>query len=62
MHGVAEHSRYLCIAVDDFGLHAGVCKAALQLAEIGRTQAISCMVGAPAWHSGRHNSRDWTAG
>lgn len=49
MHGVAEHSRYLCIAVDDFGLHAGVCKAALQLAEIGRTQAISCMVGAPAW-------------
>ena len=48
-HDVAEHSRSLCIAVDDFGLHAGVCEAALQLALHGRTQAISCMVGAPAW-------------
>lgn len=48
-HEVAEHSRSLCIAVDDFGLHAGVCEAALQLALLGRTQAISCMVSAPAW-------------
>ena len=48
-HKVVEHSRSLCIAVDDFGLHAGVCEAALQLAMHGRAQAIGCMVGAPAW-------------
>ncbi|RID98764.1 ChbG/HpnK family deacetylase [Simplicispira hankyongi] len=48
-HEAVEHSRSLCIAVDDFGLHAGVCEAALLLAWQGRTQAIGCMVGAPAW-------------
>lgn len=48
-HEPAKHSRSLCIAVDDFGLHAGVCEAALLLAWLGRAQAIGCMVGAPAW-------------
>lgn len=48
-HEPAEHSRSLCIAVDDFGLHAGVCLAALMLSRVGRAQAIGCMVGAPAW-------------
>lgn len=48
-HGHAEHSRSLCIAVDDFGLHPGVCVAALLLSRLGRAQAIGCMVGAPAW-------------
>ncbi|MCO5102602.1 MAG: ChbG/HpnK family deacetylase [Burkholderiaceae bacterium] len=35
--------------MDDFGMHAGVCEAALLLAWQGRAQAIGCMVGAPAW-------------
>lgn len=48
-HEPAEHSRSLCIAVDDFGLHPGVCVAALLLSRLGRAQAIGCMVGAPAW-------------
>ena len=48
-HEPAKHSRSLCIAVDDFGIHAGVCEAALLLARRGRAQAIGCMVGAPAW-------------
>ncbi len=48
-HVGREHSRSLCIAVDDFGLHAGVCQAALALARQERVHAIGCMVGAPAW-------------
>ena len=47
--GVA-HS--LCICVDDFGLHAGINGAALQLLESGRVHAIGGMVGAPAWGDG----------
>lgn len=43
-----------CIAVcaDDFGLHEGINRAALQLAAAGRVQAIACMVGAAAWPAG----------
>jgi chitin disaccharide deacetylase len=50
-HTAAEHSRRraICIAVDDFGLHSGINRAALQLAEMGRVHAIGCMVGAAAW-------------
>jgi predicted glycoside hydrolase/deacetylase ChbG (UPF0249 family) len=53
-HGGAKHSgsRRLCIVVDDFGLHAGIGQAALQLVAMQRVHAIGCMVGAPAW-------RDW---
>lgn len=42
----------LIVCVDDFGLHAGVNAAALSLADRGRVCAVSCMVGAPAWHEG----------
>lgn len=49
LHGSAEHSRRLCIAVDDFGLDSDICAAAISLSLQGRAQAISCMVGAPAW-------------
>ena len=50
-HGAAEHSRRraVCIAVDDFGLHAGINQAALRLAAMGHVQAIGCMVGGNAW-------------
>lgn len=44
--------RTICIAADDFGLHAGINAAVLQLAAMGRIQAIGCMVGAPAWATG----------
>lgn len=55
-HGAAEHSdqRAICIAVDDFGLHAGINQAALRLVEIGRTQAIGCMVGGRSWTTWNH--------
>jgi chitin disaccharide deacetylase len=54
-HEAAEHSRTrtLCVGVDDFGLHQGVNHAALHLAEIGRANAIGCMVGGPAWQVGQ---------
>lgn len=44
--------RSLCICIDDFGLHAGVNEAALNLRREGRVHALSCMVGAPAWAEG----------
>ena len=37
------------MVVDDYGLHAGVCQAALALVAKQRVQGIGCMVGAPAW-------------
>lgn len=53
-HAAAEHSgwRRLCICVDDFGLHGGINRAALALAEAGRVHAVSAMVGGPAWAEG----------
>jgi chitin disaccharide deacetylase len=48
-HGGDKHTRRLCISMDDFGLHGGVCQAGLLLADMGRVNAIGCMVGAPAW-------------
>jgi len=53
VHWRQQHSRTrtICICVDDFGLHAGVNEAALQLAEMGRVHAIGCLVGGEAWCS-----------
>jgi chitin disaccharide deacetylase len=53
-HGMPEHSqrRAICITIDDFGLHAGINQAALELATMGHAQAIGCMVGGPAWPTG----------
>ncbi|MEO8654898.1 MAG: ChbG/HpnK family deacetylase [Ramlibacter sp.] len=42
----------IAVCLDDFGLHPGINQAALQLADMGRITAISCMVGAPAWRAG----------
>jgi predicted glycoside hydrolase/deacetylase ChbG (UPF0249 family) len=58
-HVAAEHSgqRAISIAVDDFGQHAGINQAALRLAEIGRAQAIGCMVGGPSWTKWNHRLR-----
>lgn len=43
----------IALALDDLGLHAGVNAAALALAGRGRLNAVSCMVGAPAWPQAR---------
>ncbi len=45
-------ARRLAICVDDFGLHAGINRAVLQLAALDRLNAVGCMVGAPAWRAG----------
>ncbi len=42
-------TRRIALCVDDFGLHEGVNAAVFRLAELGRVNAVSCMVGAPAW-------------
>lgn len=44
--------RRLCICADDFGLHPAVNEAVLRLVSMGRLQATSAMVGAPAWAAG----------
>ena len=49
--------RPLCLAVDDFGLHAGINAAVFELLGRGRVQAVSCMVGGPAWAAGHAELR-----
>jgi hypothetical protein len=44
--------RAICIAADDFGLHSGINRAVLQLADQGTVNAIGCMVGTAAWPAG----------
>lgn len=53
-HEARQHSswRRISLCVDDFGLHAGINQAVLALASQGRVQAVSCMVGGPAWAKG----------
>ncbi|MCY7319688.1 MAG: ChbG/HpnK family deacetylase [Ramlibacter sp.] len=51
VHSTAS-GRTLAICVDDFGLHDGVNRAVLALADQGRISATSCMVGAPQWAAG----------
>jgi chitin disaccharide deacetylase len=43
--------RSLCICVDDYGLHEGINSAAIDLAEMGRVHAISCMTAWPSWEA-----------
>ena len=45
--------RRIAIGVDDFGLHEGISRAVVGLADAGRLNAVSCMVGAPAWAAER---------
>lgn len=49
--GQRQRPRAIALCVDDFGLHAGVNEAALQLAGLGRASAIACLVGGPAWQA-----------
>jgi chitin disaccharide deacetylase len=42
----------MAIGVDDFGQHGGINRAALRLADAGRLNALSCLVGGPAWAGG----------
>jgi chitin disaccharide deacetylase len=53
-HRAMKHSgqRAICIAADDFGLHAGINRAVLQLADQRVVNAIGCMVGGEAWPEG----------
>lgn len=44
--------RRICVCVDDFGLHAGINQAVLELVVCGRVQAVSAMTGAPQWGEG----------
>ena len=45
--------RSIVICADDFGLHAGVNAACIDLAERGRLSAVSCLAGGPAWRGAR---------
>ncbi len=45
-------TRRIAVCIDDFGLHAGVNAAALELVGAGRVNVVSCMVGAPQWRTG----------
>jgi predicted glycoside hydrolase/deacetylase ChbG (UPF0249 family) len=44
--------KWIALCIDDFGLHPGINDAALELVNLGRVTAISCMVGAPHWQAG----------
>lgn len=44
----------ISVCVDDYGLHVGINQAALNLADMARVSAISCLVNGPAWHRGCH--------
>ncbi|MEZ5658113.1 MAG: ChbG/HpnK family deacetylase [Burkholderiaceae bacterium] len=50
--GSPDHDTPICVCADDFGLHAGVNKAVLSLVALGRVNAVSVMVGAPASREG----------
>ena len=43
--------RRICLTADDFGLHAGVDTAIMELVEARRLQAFGCMVGGRSWRS-----------
>ena len=49
LHAHTTETRRIALCVDDFGLHAGINRAALQLAAMARATAITCLVGGPAW-------------
>ena len=55
VHEAPQHSsswRAIALCVDDYGLNDGVNQAVLALAQLGRVQAVSAMVGGPAWRQG----------
>lgn len=42
--------RRVCVCVDDYGLHAGIDRAARHLVDLQRVHAVSCLVGGASWH------------
>jgi predicted glycoside hydrolase/deacetylase ChbG (UPF0249 family) len=44
--------RTICVCADDYGLHAGINQAALNLVRKNRISALSCLVDGPAWPEG----------
>lgn len=48
---MAQTPRRICLTADDFGLHAGIDAAILELAESHRIQALGCMMGGQSWRS-----------
>lgn len=46
---MSASSRSLAVCVDDFGLHAGVNAAVLDLLALGRISAVSCLVDGASW-------------
>ena len=56
----SAHGPRICICVDDFGLHAGINQAVFALLAQGRVQAVSAMVGGPAWAAGALALRQWS--
>jgi predicted glycoside hydrolase/deacetylase ChbG (UPF0249 family) len=54
--------RAIAVCIDDFGLHAGIDQAALDLAKMRRVTAISCMPDGPDWREGAAALRDVPAG
>lgn len=58
-HGGSQHEqpRTICVCVEDFGMHAGINEAALQLASMARAHAIGCRVGGRHWSAWRRPLR-----
>jgi chitin disaccharide deacetylase len=54
--------RALAVCIDDYGLHAGIDAAAVDLAKRRRVTAISCMPDGPDWREGAAALRDIPAG
>jgi predicted glycoside hydrolase/deacetylase ChbG (UPF0249 family) len=54
-------TRSIAVCVDDFGLHKGVNRAALDLGEKGRISSITCLVDGHAWPAGAHALKHSTA-
>lgn len=46
---MAAEAARLCLCVDDLGLDRSVAASVAELADLGRVNAVSCLVGGPAW-------------
>lgn len=55
-------SACIAICVDDFGLHEGITRSVIALAEQGRVNGVGCMVAGPAWDSARGEAAALRAG
>lgn len=58
----ARPANGLTVCVDDFGLHAGVNAAAIELASRRRVTAVTCLPDGPAWQDGLPALRRLDAG